>query len=101
MSSKTKSTITHVIVGVVTIAIIGFIVFAVSNTASCSRMIKDAHSDVTGGIDRTVTLYDYDGNEIQSWDGKIDVERDENGVKFDLDGKRTIIVNGIVVVQEK
>ena len=29
--------------------------------ASCSRNMKSLSSDVSGGIERTVTLYDYNG----------------------------------------
>ena len=29
--------------------------------ASCSREMKSINSDVNGGIERTVTLYDYNG----------------------------------------
>lgn len=51
---------------------------------------------------RTVTLYDYDGNEIKSWTGKFfNGSGSENKVYFyDEDGKRVIIHGGIVVNEE-
>lgn len=54
-----------------------------------------------GGLERTVTLYDYTGKEIERWTGKFDVSESENEVYFDVDGKRVIIHGGIVVNEEK
>lgn len=69
--------------------------------SSCSRMGKSISSDMCGGLNRTVTLYDYEGEEIRSWSGKFDVSESENEVYFDnQDGKRIIIHGGIVVNEE-
>lgn len=69
--------------------------------ASWSREMKTATSDISGGIDRTVTLYDYDGEVIDSWSGKFDIAEDDNEIYFDdADGKRVIIQGGIVVCEE-
>lgn len=70
-------------------------------TASVRRDIKSGVSDFTGGLDRTVTVYDYNGEEIKSWTGKFDVSSSENEVYFDDEnGKRVIIHGGIVVNEE-
>lgn len=70
--------------------------------SSCSRMGKSIGSDFGGGLNRTVTLYDYSGEEIRSWSGKFDVSESENEVYFDTqEGKRIIIHGGIVVNEEK
>ena len=72
-----------------------------SGCASCSRMTKSIGSDVSGGLDRTVTLYDYHGNIIDSWSGKFDIAEDDNEIYFDdAQGKRVIIQGGIVVCEE-
>lgn len=71
-----------------------------SGCASCSRGFKTFDSDVSGGLNRTVTLYDYSGKEIRSWSGKIDLAETEDEVWFDLDGKRVNLNGGIVVVEE-
>lgn len=68
--------------------------------ASCSRGFKSFDSNVSGGLNRTVTLYDYSGKEIKSWRGKIDLAETEDEVWFDLDGKRVNLNGGIVVVEE-
>lgn len=69
-------------------------------TAKFERGMKDFTSNVSGGLDRTVTAYSATGEKIGEWSGKIDVEMSDNKVKFDLDGKRTIIYNAPVIVQE-
>ena len=75
---------------------------SITGCASFERSVKDTVSDVTGGLNRTVTVYDYDGNVIKTYEGKIDIsESDGEKVKFDLNGKRTIIFGGIVIVDEE
>lgn len=69
-------------------------------TESFQRALKSTKSNFTGGLDRTVTVYDYDGEEIKSWTGKFDVSESENEVYFDLDGKRIIIHGGIIINEE-
>lgn len=56
-----------------------------------------------GGLDRIVTVYDNSGNPIATYEGKIDIEESEYGnkVKFDLDGKRVILYNCSVIIEEK
>ncbi len=68
--------------------------------ASWNRSMKSISSDFSGGLDRTVTLYDYNGEVIKSWSGKFDMSESENEVFFDLDGKRVIIHGGIVIAEE-
>ena len=76
------------------------IICGMSGCSSCSRSVKSISSDIDGGLDRTVTLYDNTGNEIKSWHGKIDLESNDQEVFFDLNGKRVIIQGGIVVSEE-
>lgn len=73
---------------------------ALAGCASWNRELKSFTSDLSGGLDRTITVYDYNGNEIHSWTGKIDISESENEVFFDLDGKRTVVHGGIVIIQE-
>ena len=75
-------------------------IVCMSGCASTQRKIKSIGSEISGGLERTVTVYDYSGNEIKSWTGKFDVSESENEVYFDLDGKRVIIHGGIVINEE-
>lgn len=72
-----------------------------SGCSSCSRMTKSVNSNMSGGLNRTVTLYDNTGKEIKSWHGKFDIESNDQEVFFDdAQGKRVIIQGGIVVSEE-
>ena len=65
------------------------------------REMKSMQSDWTGGLNRTVTVYDYNGEPIKSWTGKFDVSSNTDEVWFDIDGKRVIITGGIVINEEE
>lgn len=81
-------------------AVVLAIIFVSTRTAGFQRHIKSLGSDFSGGLDRTVTVYDYNGDEIKSWSGKIDISESENEVFFDLNDKRVIIHGGIVITEE-
>lgn len=63
-------------------------------------------SETSGGIDRTVTVYDINGEEVAKYTGRSDVEESsQEGVvkiKFDCNGKRHIIYaqTGTVLIDE-
>lgn len=78
------------------------IVFTQTSCESCSREMKSIKSDWTGGLNRTLTLMDYEGDTIKTWSGKFDIRDDssDNKIFFDLDGKRIWIQGGIVVSEE-
>lgn len=91
------------------IAIVGLIVgCAVYNThtESGKRSLKTWDSEKSGGLNRTVTVYDIQGEEIAKYQGKFDVEESQNEgvikIKFDVDGKRHIIYaqTGTVLIDE-
>lgn len=68
-----------------------------NHTASGQRLLVDERSDLSGGLDRTVTVYTADGSVIAQYSGKIDLEEKDGGyVKFDFDGKRYIYYNCFV-----
>ena len=75
-------------------------VCGLAGCSTCSRSVKSVSSDISGGINRTVTLFDNAGNKLKSWHGKIDLESNDQEVFFDLNGKRVIIQGGIVVSEE-
>lgn len=50
---------------------------------------------------RTVTVYDYNGQEIKSWSGTFDVYQNKPTVYFDTEeGKRVIINGGIIICED-
>lgn len=88
----------------VAILIASGMLFWLYNTESGARAIKDTQSDFSGGIERTVTVYDIDGEIIQQYSGKFDVSYDSNRIKFDDEnGKRHIIyyTTGTVIIDEE
>ncbi|WP_025693065.1 DUF5052 family protein [Paenibacillus zanthoxyli] len=68
---------------------------------SWDRTVKDFGSSVNG-LSRVAEVYDANGNVIKKYKGKFDVEVNEYGnkVKFDVDGKRVLIYNATVVIEE-
>lgn len=86
---------------VICITILTVLILACTGCASWRRELKSIKSDFGNGLNRTVTVYDYNGKKIKSWNGKFDVSESENEVYFDNeDGKRVIIHGGIVINEE-
>jgi hypothetical protein len=85
---------------IATITVAAALGIALGGCASCSRGAKTWESELSGGLNRKVTLYSTTGEVVGAWEGKIDLTQSETEVMFDLDGKRTVIHGGIVVVQE-
>lgn len=84
--------------GIIAIAILASLL---TGCASFERGIKDIQSDWSGGLDRTLTVYNANGDVLKTYKGKIDLESTEGGiVKFDLDGKRIMYYNCYVEVIE-
>lgn len=77
-----------------------------TGTESGKRGLKSWKSETSGGLNRTVTVYDIKGKEIAKYTGRFDVEEDMlEGVikvKFDNNGKRHIIYaqTGTVLIDE-
>lgn len=83
---------------IVTIALI--VLGLTACTQQQKRAVKDVQSNLMG-LERKIEVYSYDGKLIKTYEGKMDIEANENKVKFDLDGKRHIIYNAVVIVEEK
>lgn len=86
------------------VGMIGGTFWYYNSTESGKRAIKDWQSNTTGGITRTVTVYDINGKEIAKYEGKFDVEYDAERIKFDdEEGKRHIIyyTTGTIIIDEK
>lgn len=86
------------------VAILAVIIVMLSgcDTASMERYTKDSESNLNGGLSRTLKVYSQTGELIKAYDGKFDIDPNtvDGKVKFDLNGKRTIIYNALVIVDE-
>ncbi len=67
-----------------------------TSTASGIRALTDERSELANGIERTITIYTGHGEIIAQYNGKIDIEMEEDYVKFDWEGKRYIYYNCFV-----
>ena len=74
---------------------------ATEYVGSVKRFTKGVESNWSGGLKRIVTLYDYNGKVLKQWYGKIDMSESEIETDFIVDGRRVIIHNGIVVIEEE
>lgn len=81
-------------------ALLATMVLSLAGCASLSREVKSFESDISGGLNRTVTVYSYDGDILGQWSGKFDVSESESETYFDVNGKRVIIHGGIVINEE-
>ena len=74
-----------------------------NSTASGQRAIKTQESNFNMGIDRKVCVYDATGNLIKEYEGKFDVDYDDDRIIFDDEkGLRHIIYypTGTVIIDE-
>lgn len=74
-----------------------------NNTESGKRAMKTQQSNFSGGISRTVKVYDINGKLIQEYEGKFDVDYDAERIIFDDEnGKRHIIyyTTGTIIIDE-
>lgn len=88
----------RMIAAVLTILILAVVIIFI-NRASIKRAFKDVKSEYNNGMPRTIEVYSPDGNLLQKYDGKIDVETNPSYIVFeDEDGKRHIIYPGASTV---
>lgn len=67
------------------------------NTASGQRALTDQQSELSNGLERTITIYTADGAVIAQYTGRIDIEGNDGGyVLFDYEGKRYTYYNCFV-----
>lgn len=69
--------------------------------ASIERDCKSCKSDLNGGLDRIVIVYDMNGNEMARYEGKLDLATEDGCVQFEYYGKRIVWYNAIVSIIEK
>lgn len=64
-----------------------------TSTASGIRALTDERSNLRNGLERTITIYTANGEVLKQYHGKIDLEMDQDYIKFDWEGKRYIYYN--------
>lgn len=94
-----------VVCALVIVAILAGMLWYFNNTAAGQRELIDEKSNISNGLDRTITIYTADGEIIATYTGKIDIEANDGGyIKFDFEGKRYIYYNcfveSIAVIEE-
>lgn len=88
------------IIIIVVALVIGLLVLMFSG-AGFQRTLKSFKSNYTGGLYRTVSVYDYSGNLLREYGpAMIDISESENETFFDYNGQRIVIHNAIVIVEE-
>ena len=95
----------YTLLGLLVVFVLWIITYPFIGTESGKRGLKSIQSDWTGGMNRQISVYSYDGKLIKEYTGKIDVESRENSVLFDFkdtEGKRrrVIIYNAIIINEE-
>ncbi len=101
--SKTGKIVTVAIALVLSIILLGVFNWYYTSTASGSRAVKTQQSNLDNGIQRTVTVYSATGEVIKEYEGKFDVEYDDDRILFDDEnGLRHVIYypTGTVVIDE-
>ena len=100
----TKGMVIGALIGLVLSIILGIGVrWFYQNTESGARALKTQDSNFNKGIERKVSVYDVQGDLIQEYKGKFDLEYDDDRILFDDEnGLRHIIYypTGTVIVDE-
>lgn len=89
---------------IVSAILLGFLLWYFGSTEKGKRAMKSQESNLNGGIERTVKFYDIKGDIIAEYEGKFDVDYNQNRIIFDDEnGKRHIIYYNMatVVIDEK
>ena len=98
------SSLIGALVGIIISVFILFgMLFYYNNTASGARAYKTQESNFNMGIQREVTVFDATGNVIKQYEGKFDIEYDDDRILFDDEkGHRHIIYypTGTVIIDE-
>ena len=87
------------------VVLCGALIVGMTGCASAGRSIKTFSSEMGGGLQREVIVYDATGQEIFHQTGKFDIEENEAGTKVlydDENGMRHIIFlgSGTAIINE-
>ena len=99
-----KARIPSVIIGLIIVISAWYIgAWYYNGTEAGKRAVKTQQSNFDGGIERCITVYDVEGDVIAKYEGKFDVEYDDDRILFDDEkGLRHIIYypTGNVIIDE-
>lgn len=86
------------------ILIICISTLCLTGCASWDSALKDFESETKGGLKRIVKVYSVDGQLLSEYEGRINIEYDDNRVIFQIDGDKRVAIytkTATVVVEEK
>lgn len=92
-----------VIATFLTLAAFAAFQFYYNHTAIGMRAIKSEESNLSGGINRSVEVYDATGNLLKTYHGKFDVAYDSNRIIFDDENNMRHVIyyqTGTVIIDE-
>ena len=90
--------------GLMIIVLIIGVLFTTTGCASWNKWTKDLESEYGNGLNRVVKVYSMDGKLLETYEGKIDINYEDNRVLFQINGGNRIAIYGntaVVVVEEK
>lgn len=101
-------TVDHARIGAVVsipfvIVLLAGMLFYYNGTAAGGRAFKSQQSNFNKGIERTVKVYDVNGKLIQEYDGKFDIEYDDDRIVFDDENNKRHIIyypTGTIIIDE-
>lgn len=82
----------------VAIVVVLFVLFLISQTDRASKQYRHLVSGVSG-LERTVTLYDCNGEILSSWSGNFMVETSDGVISF-IHNDKEIKVSGIIIIKQ-
>lgn len=99
-----KGCIGGLIVGIVISAIMwGVVAWYYNSTEAGKRARKTQDSNFNGGITRRVRVYDMDGDLLEEYKGKFDVDYSSERIMFDDDNSKRHVIyfkSGTIIVDE-
>lgn len=86
-----------VVAAILSIVLLFGLLWWFNNTASGQRAFTDENSEISNGLERTITVYTADGKVLAQYTEKIDIEGNDGGyVLFEFEGKRYTYYNCFV-----
>lgn len=85
------------------VVLLAGMLFYYNGTAAGGRAFKSQKSNFNKGIERTVKVYDVNGKLIQEYEGKFDIEYDDDRIVFDDENNKRHIIyypTGTIIIDE-